>query len=199
MSPTKQRTQKWLQEHTPSKHGSDRDLRKVTEGRIVRKKGRDQRKKRSSFWNMALWFSGFGINQSNDREEEDLEGDTMIDEDGSAVAPGYDNDATLVGDEGDEGIKGDKTARALHNYKDRIFDYDDPRMQDWTEEERWLFIKLANRGYEPLLHDTWMMDYPTFPDQLFSNYDNQVYINNIHSSIGRGTHHLSTSPHLCHS
>lgn len=195
MSPTKLRTEKWLQEHTPNKNASGLDIRKVKEGRIV-KNGRDQREKRASFWNLALWFSRFGKSQNNIRKEDDLEGDTVIDDDGSAATPGYDNDLTLVVDDHDEGIKGDKAARALHNYNDRYLDYDDPRIQDWTEEERWLFSKLTNRGFEPLLHNTWILDYPTFPDQLFTNDENRVYINNIHSSTGRGTQHQSALSNL---
>ena len=186
MSPTIQRTEKWLQEHSPRKCDSGLGLRTVKEGRIGRKDGPVQRKKRASFWNLALWFSGSGKNLGDDEEEDNLEGDTMIDDAESTAAPGYDNDLTLVADDYDEGIKGDQAERSLQDYRERIFDYNDPSIQEWTEEERWLFTKLRNRGYEPLLHDTWIIDYPQFPDQLFTNDEKQVYINNIHSSIGRG-------------
>lgn len=200
VSPTKRCTEKWLQEHTPNKHGGGLDLRKVKEGRVVRKKGREQRKKRASFWNLALWFGGSGKSRSNDGEEDDddLEGDTMIDDDdddddGSAAAPGHDNDLTMVVDDHDEGTKGDETAHALRSYSYRYLGRDDPRIQDWTEAERWLFAKLVDRGYEPLLHTTWILDYPTFPDQLFTNDPSKVYISNIHGSIGRGTHYSFAS------
>lgn len=201
MSPTTRRTEKWLQKYTPQKNGSGPDLRKVREGRVVRKNGRDQRKKRASFWNMALWFSGFGKSQSDDGEEDELEGDTEIDDDddgdeGSAATHGYDNDLTLVADDNDEGTTGDQTARASTSYNDRYLDFDDPRIQDWTDEEVWLFTKFTNRGYEPLLHETWIMDYPTFPDQLFTKDENRVYINNVHSSTGRGTHATSKLSNL---
>ena len=189
MSPTKRRTEKWLQEHTSNKHGSGLDLRKVKEGRIVRKKDREQRKKRASFWNLALWFSGSGKSQSNDGEEDDLEGDTMIDDDESAATPGHENDLTMVVDNHDEGIQGDGTAHTLKSYSYRYLGRDDPRILDWTEAERWLFAKLVDRGYEPLLHTTWVLDYPTFPAQLFTNDPSKVYISNIHGSIGRGTHY----------
>ena len=189
MSPTKQRTEKWLREHSPRKHDSGLNLRKVKEGRIGRKNGPDQRKKRASFWNFASWFSGSGKRQSDDDEEDDLEGDTMIDDTESAGADGYNNDLTLVADDHDERIKGGETLRSLQNYSARPLDYNDSCIQDWTEEERWLFTKLRNRGYEPLLHDTWIIDYPQFPDQLFTNDESQVYINNIHTSTGRGKHH----------
>ncbi len=191
MSPTKRRTERWLQEHTPSKHDSGLDLRKVKDSRIVRKIGPDQRKKRASFWNLALWFRGSGNNQDDGLEKRDLEGDTVIDDAGSVAAAEYDNDSTLVVDDYDEGTKGDRTAHTLQRYSDRHLDYDDPRIQEWTEEERWLFTKLTNRGYEPLLHDTWIMDYATFPDQLFTNDETQVYINNIHTSIGRACRSLT--------
>lgn len=200
MSPTKQRTEKWLREHIPNKKtGCSLDLRKVKGSRVIKKSGRDQRKKRASFWFLPLWFSGSGKSQSqsNDREEDDLEGDTVIDNDGSATTPEYDNDLTLVVDDHGEGNKGDGTARTLQDHNDRYINYDDPRIQGWTEEERWLFTKLTNRGYEPLLHSTWIMDYPTFPDQLFTNDESRVYINNIHGSIGRGTRCPSDFCCLC--
>ena len=188
MSPTIQRTEKWLREHSPRKCDSGLGLRSVKEGRIGRKDGPVRRKKRASFWNLALWFSGSGKSQGDDDEEDTLEGDTMIDDAESTAARGYDNDLTLVTDDYDEEIKGDQAERSLQDYRERIFDYNDPSIQEWTEEERWLFTKLRNRGYEPLLHDTWIIDYPQFPDQLFTNDEKQVYINNIHSSIGRGTY-----------
>lgn len=191
MSPIKRRTEKWLQEHTPRKNDSGTGLRKVKEGRIGRKNSAGQRKKRASFWNLAQWFSNPGKRETDDHDDDDLEGDTVLDDAAaSAAAPEHDNDITLVEDEYDQGLlRGDETKRALQKYSDNYLDYNDPRVQEWTEEERWLFTKLTNRGYEPLLHETWIMDYPTFPDQLFTNDENQVYINNIHSSTGRGTHH----------
>lgn len=201
MSPTKQRTEKWLREHTANKKtgGGRLDLRKVKGSRVVKKSGRDQRKKRASFWFLPLWLSGSGKSQSqsNDCEEDDLEGDTVIDHDGSATTPEYENDVTLVVDDHGEGSKDDGAARTLRDYNDRYINYGDPRIQGWTEEERWLFTKLTNRGYEPLLHSTWILDYSTFPGQLFTNDESRVYINNIHGSIGRGTHYPSTFSCLC--
>ena len=190
MSPTKRRTEKWLQEHTASRHDSGTSLRKVKEGKIVKKDGPDQRKKRASFWNLASWFSVSEKNQGDDRGE-DFEGDTVIDDAGSAVAPGDDNDLTLVVDDDDEGIKGNKPTHVVQSHSDICVNYDDARIQEWTEEERWLFAKLTFRGHEPLLHNTWIMDYATFPDQLFTNDEKQVYINNIHTSTGRACRSLT--------
>ena len=191
MSPTKRRTEKWLRGHSPTKQSSDLGLRRVKDGRIVKKSGRDQREKRASFWNVALWFSGSGKEEIEDCEEDDdLEGDTMVDEEGSVETTGYDNDDTLVADEQDERVKGDNAAHSLRDHNNRYLDYRDPRVQeDWTDEERWLFTKLTNRGFEPLVHNTWVLDYPQFPYQLFTNDESQVYINNIHGSTGRGTQH----------
>lgn len=190
MSPTSRRTERWLQGHSPRKHDSGLDLRKVREGRIGSKNGPDHRKKRTSFWNLGLWFRGSSKSQSDERKgEEDLEGDTMIDDAGSAAAPEYDNDLTVVEDGYDERTKDDESVRPLQKYGVGYFGYNHPSLQEWTEEERWLFTRLRNRGYEPLLHDTWIIDYPQFPDQLFTNDEEQVYINNIHSSTGRGTYH----------
>ena len=198
MSPTKRRTEKWLQGHSPTKQTSDLGLRKVKDGRVVKKSGRrDQRKKRASFWNVALWFSGSGKEGNEDCEEDELEGDTMVDDDGSVEVTGYDNDDTLVADEQDDSVKGDTTATSLRDHSNRYLDYRDPRVQeDWTDEERWLFTKLTNRGFEPLVHNTWVLDYPQFPYQLFTNDESQVYINNIHGSTGRGTQNQSAVSHI---
>ena len=197
MSPTKRRTEQWLQGHTTARLFSGLILRKTKNGRIVRKKRLDQRKKRASFWNLSFWFSGSSKDQSDRPEEDDLEGDTFIDDATSTADTSYENDLTLVVDDYDERVKGDDAAHTLQNYNDGYLDYDDPRIQDWTEEEKWLFTKLANRGYEPLLHSTWIMDYATFPDQLFTNDESQVYINNIHSSTGRGTQPHSKFSPIC--
>ena len=191
MSPTIRRTEKWLQEHTPSKHNSGMDLRKVKDGKIVKRDRPDQRKKRASFWNLAFWFSGSGESQGDDNDGEDLDGDTMVDDAGSAVAPEDDTDPTLVVDDHDERVKGDKTAHVLESNNNIYLNYDDARIQEWTEEERWLFVKLTLRGHEPLLHSTWIMDYATFPDQLFTNDEKQVYINNTHTSTGRACRSLT--------
>ena len=191
MSPTKRRTEKWLQGHSPTKKNSDLGLRRVKDGRVVKKNSRDQRKKRASFWNVALWFSGSGTKGNDECEEDELEGDTMVDEEGSVDTTGYDNDDTLVTDEQDERVKGDRTAHSLRDHNR------DPRVQqDWTDEERWLFTKLNNRGFEPLVHNTWVLDYPQFPYQLFTNDESQVYINNTHGSTGRGTQHQSAVLHM---
>lgn len=196
MSPTSRRTERWLQGHSPKKHDSSLDLRKVREGRIGSKNGPDQRKKRSSFWNLALWFGGSGKSQSDECKEEELEGDTVIDDAGSAAAPGYDNDLTLVEDDYDEETKDDESTGPPQKHSISSLDYKGPCIEDWTEEERWLFTRLRNRGYEPLLHDTWIIDYPQFPDLLFTSDEQQAYINNVHSSTGRGTYLYSTLSHL---
>lgn len=212
MSPIKRRTEKWLQQnHTEERTSDGLELRKVKEGRVVRKNnlnGRVEcRKKRKSFWNVAFWFNRSGESESEcesgsaseneNGAEDELEGDTMIDDtpndvddgNGSAPAtPGHDNDVTIVVDDYDDdsGIKSDETRHALQKYGDRYLDYDDARVQEWTGEERWLFTKLTNRGFEPLLHATWVLDYPTFPEQLFTSDESRVYISNVYGSIGRG-------------
>ena len=39
----------------------------------------------------------------------------------------------------------------------------------WAEAERDLFFRLALRGFEPLLPQNWMLDFPTYPLALFSS------------------------------
>ncbi|EEP80407.1 predicted protein [Uncinocarpus reesii 1704] len=41
----------------------------------------------------------------------------------------------------------------------------------WADAERDLFFRLAMRGFEPLVPNSWRLDFPTFPEPLFSARD----------------------------
>ena len=181
MSPIK-RTQQWLEGYTPKKDSNNVNLHKVKGSRITRSPSKKE--KRKSFWSLELLSSFFGKGQKEETTN-GLEGETYVEDDEPLPTIEHDHDFTLVEDYEDED-KAANTERALKDVKDRYLDYNDPRIKEWTDEEIWLFNKLQMRGAEPLLISTWTLDFSTFPDQLFSQDENQVFINNIHTSSGHG-------------
>ena len=176
------RTQQWLEGPTPKKDSNTVNLHKVKGSRIT--KSPSKKEKRKSFWSLELLSSFFGKEQKEETTD-DLEGETYVEDDEPLPTIEHDHDFTLVEDYEDED-KAANTKRALKDVNDRYLDYTDPRIKEWTNEEIWLFNKLQKRGAEPLLISTWTRDFSTFPDQLFSQDENQVFINNIHTSSGHG-------------
>ena len=181
MSPIK-RTQQWVEGPTPKKDSNAVNLHKVKGSRIT--KSPSKKEKRKSFWSLELLSNFFGKEQKEETMD-DLEGVTYVEDDEPLPTIEHDHDFTLVEDYEDED-KAANTKRALKDFNDRYLDYNDPRIKEWTDEEIWLFNKLQKRGAEPLLISTWTLDFSTFPDQLFSQDENQVFINNIHTSSGHG-------------
>lgn len=181
MSPVK-RTQQWLEAPTPKKGPNNVDLHKVKGSRIIKSPSRKE--KRKSFWGLELLSSFFSKDQKEETTD-NLDGDTYVENDEPLPTIEHDHDFTLVEDS-EDGNKAANTRRALKNVNDRYLDYNDPRIKEWTKEEIWLFNKLQKRGVEPLLISTWSLDFSTFPDQLFSPDENQIFIKNIHTSSGHG-------------
>lgn len=58
--------------------------------------------------------------------------------------------------------------------------------KDWTDNEVDLFNELNDRGFRPLLTDTWTLDFPTLPLNLFCDDDAEVLIKPIHGTSFRG-------------
>ena len=55
-------------------------------------------------------------------------------------------------------------------------DEDALKDQGWTDDEIWLYQKINMRGYEPLLPESWALDFPAFPKELFSAKDSAVFV-----------------------
>ena len=122
-------------------------------------------------------------------EVDDLEGDTYVAGDDPIPSIEHDNDSTLLDDEivDEENVKLERTESTLKDYRsDHYIDYNDPRIREWTSEEIWFFHRLRNRGGEPLFDQTWTMDFPTFPDSLFTRDASQVFFDSNACSIFRG-------------
>ena len=160
------------------------NLHKVKGSRVVKANGHNGNDNRKSFWGLQLLSSLFGKEQ-DEKGDDQLEGDTVVEDEDPVPATELDNDFTLV--EENEG-----------SIEEQSLSYHDPQVQQRTDEESWLFNKLARLGREPLLPRSWNMDFPTFPAYLFSSDPARVFVNNNHTTISHGKHpalsHLSQRP-----
>ena len=170
-SPTK-RTAKQLRQPVS---GYDAALHNIREGKVAKPSHRD--KKRNSFWGLALLSSFF-----NKGDDDDLDGNTLINDDQSSVEMEHEHDTTLNAGEGDS-----KQDSMVDSYSD----YADPRMVVWTSGETWLFTRLQRRGREPLFPVTWYMDFYFFPDRLFTRDLEKVIISETNLTLYRGKFVLS--------
>lgn len=116
--------------------------------------------------------------EENEVSEADPDSDSMVDHDSSPPATGDEDNSSIVEDE-EEIIP--FTRRRIQpmqsEYNDRNLDPNDPRVANWTKDEIWLFNKLARRGTEPLLSSDFTGYFPAFPDILFTNDPNRVFLN----------------------
>lgn len=191
MSPTK-RTTKWLEGHPSAK---DIALHKVIRANVT-KPSHDNRQKRGSFWGLANLASFFSKGRATDCNS--LEGDTLINSDDTIPTTEHDNDYTIVVKEEEEEVaKVQKAERTPQDYLVHgCLSYNDPRVQEWTADEIWFFNKLRTRNSRPLFDTTWFMDFPQFPNWLFTRDPNQVFINNTNATIFRGESFLAVNAHL---
>lgn len=166
---------------------NDKILHKVKASNIT-KSSQEKRKKRSSFWGLSLLASLFGRDK-NAEPDDDLEGDTFVAADDPIPSIELDGETTLVEGDGDheKDVNIGRPDYTLKDYRsDKYLNYNDPRIKEWTGEEDWFFRRLRNRGAEPLFDHTWTMDFPTFPDSLFTKDSNQVYFTHNGCSLYRG-------------
>lgn len=133
------------------------------------------KKKRFSLWNTLVGFRYKAEDKiaSPIKSEDHYEGSTLVEEDVTVVP----NDA-FEGDTVVQDTKGD-----LHKADEHDF-------SDFTEEEYFLFQKLNNRGFEPILNANWHWHFRTFPVNLFTTDATQAYISHTHGP----EHHGKTSP-----
>ena len=71
---------------------------------------------------------------------------------------------------------------------DIVIDGDDEDLlqEGWSSSEICVKDKLAMRGEEPLMPELWQLDFPSFPDILFTRDDKAVFIRNLHSPVTEG-------------
>lgn len=64
--------------------------------------------------------------------------------------------------------------------------FENAEREDWSDAEITLFHRLNMRGFEPLLHGTWRLDFNTIPEPLFTNSDDDVLIGSATGHNFRG-------------
>ena len=149
-------------------------VNRVNSARVTKSKTKTAEKKRASFWSLPIISTLFAQN-ADQKTEVDLDGDTVMKEELSETSS-EDNDHTLVNDDMNEQL----------DFTDRFFDYNDPRVKEWSFDEVWMFNKLSRRVLEPLLSESWQWDFESYPDSLFTKHEKLVFINNLNTSITDG-------------
>lgn len=189
LSPMK-RTEGRIAGPSSKKEPGTASTNKVKTGRITKNTNtpvaKAQAKKRKSFfWNLPILSSLFSPRQNN-KQVGDLDGDTYVEDEDKGVkaTPPQDTEYTMVVEDYDEDIK--DAGCTLTANKEKTPRRDDPAFKDWSTEEIWMFNKLANRGLEPLMKESWTFDFPSFPDYLFTRDPKKAFIDNIHTSDYHG-------------
>ena len=127
----------------------------------------------------------------------DLDGDTLIHEtveEPSRESSELDwdaNEETMVVDDGQymeqqKGIDREKE-RMRREVQGREL-----RDAGWTEDAVFLFQKLGMRGFEPLLPDDWVNDFPSLPVDLFTHNENKAFVKTESGGDFRGELNQST-------
>ena len=180
------RTQSWLEAPSPDKIQSTPTLHKVKGSRVVKANGKNGKEKRKSFWGLQFLSGLFGKEQ-DEKDHDELEGNTIVEDEDPIHTTELDNDPTLVEDN-EELNKTDSASLQTEELSDRNLSFHDPQIQQRTDEETWLFNRLSRLGREPLLPRSWNMDFPTFPAYLFSSDPARIFVNNNHTTISHGKH-----------
>lgn len=195
MSPSK-RTSDWLKAHsgeikTPKALGVKGS--KVTKPTPSKKQSA---KAKGKFWDRVL--PKF-LNKTNEEARDDLEGDTLFDEDQFDALQDDNNEATLLNP--DLSVNAELTNPALNAAEEENTYYtptveDLEAMKSWSKDQVWLFYKLNMRGFEPLVPGIWDFEFVTLPDNLFSDNDARVLIKAHEASEYNGMSRSLSLPKL---
>lgn len=153
-------------------------LHKV-KGAKVAKLSNINREKRSSFFSLDRFASFFNGNKATGSD--DLDGDTLVNNDDAIETSRQGTGLTLVAVQDENGGKSFRDYRGL-----RRSEYEDPLLAEWTEVEIWLINKLRFRGREPVFDRSWHRDFWWFPRRLFTTDGDRVLIKNTNANICRG-------------
>ena len=196
----KRRTREWIQAHTTGGQ-SDPNLHSVKTGRVTKRRSSStaiKSKKRKS-WIQRLLPLFFGGANDDVREQEDLEG-TIV---GETEEVDLEGDTTWVDTSTPIGVKAKQTSPEVADWKSQPENYatgaasrkilppvaaqsTDPDKKELTTDEWWLFDKINRRGTEPLLPLSWQLDFPSLPDDLFSEQEVVCFINSKSGNLYSG-------------
>ncbi|KAL8950620.1 MAG: hypothetical protein Q9222_003351 [Ikaeria aurantiellina] len=134
-------------------------------------------KAKAKFWDRVLpqFFRKEPIADS----QEDIDGSTVIDRDRHSDVSDLDNDDTLIVP--DLNLQPDVADASLiaPDQEDTFYTPTADElelMKTWSKDQVWTFNKLNKRGFEPLLPDTWNLDFVTVPKNVFTDDDDKVLI-----------------------
>lgn len=113
--------------------------------------------------------------------DDELEGDTLIHE--SVETPPKEsseidwdaNEDTMVVDDG-RYMEQQKTIDREKERARQEVQARELRQAGWPEDAVFLFQKLGLRGFEPLLPDDWVNDFPTLPVDLFTHSEDKAFV-----------------------
>lgn len=175
VSPSK-RTAEWLRMHsaevkTPKTLG-------VKGSKITKSpsSNRQSAKAKGKFWARVL--PRFLSKESNAATQADMEGSTVFGEDRQSISPELEHDATLI-DAANLETEAANAALIAPEQEDTFYEpsaEDLEVMKTWSEDQVWTFNKLNMRGFEPLLPETWALEFVTVPKDVFSDDDSEVLI-----------------------
>lgn len=116
---------------------------------------------------------------------DDLEGDTLVPlspiepgekaEEGSSADEWDANEETMVVDDGTY-MTEQKKINVENERKKRDHQGRELRDSGWSEDAVFLFQKLGMRGFEPLLPISWIHDFETVPEDLFTEKLDKAFI-----------------------
>ncbi|KAL8930925.1 MAG: hypothetical protein Q9208_000026, partial [Pyrenodesmia sp. 3 TL-2023] len=176
VSPSK-RTSDWLKAHsgeikTPKALGVKGS--RVTKSTPSKKRST---KAKAKFWDGVL--PNFLSKKTTDRAQNDLEGDTLVEEGQFSVLNDGGNEAALLNP--DVSVIAELANPAPNAAEDEDTPYtitakDLEAMKNWSKDEISLFHKLNMRGFEPLVPADWSAEFVTLPGILYSDDDARVLI-----------------------
>ena len=132
-------------------------------------------------WNIPSLLKFYERSQTSSNEET-LEGDTLIEDAVVIKCEDEDEDETTIMVEENFSESAQGTENACVSFQDRTLRLDDPRLEDWSDDEIWVLNKLVMRGQEPLLPYELASEFPSWPDILFTKNQTKIVINNISRS-----------------
>lgn len=126
-------------------------------------------------------ISSFLYKKDSEEAHDGLDGSTITEDAPSNRSPGILGGATLI----DDDRRKDQARIATLS--------DEVQTENYTEDELWLHERLVHRGEEPLFHNAWGLDFPTFPQDLFTLDHSKIFIHSISQNDFHGIF-LSFSP-----
>ncbi len=162
-----------------SKHANDNSSSKKKTKRTLQK------------WNLANLPQSYEqaalTSDEDDHEDSSFEGETFAENKENTMeikreAESEDENATLVEEE-DSQSPTEAEDVSITEIQARILEADDPRIEDWSEDEIWVFNKLVMRGREPLLPFELSSEFPSWPDMLFTRNSSKIVIGNHRCSM----------------